>query len=642
METEAERIKGLEFAGKLIDAASLLQDPGLQAQKHDPAFLDALVELGGAYAALEPTQDGQQSFFLDNIWKMPSGDSTSSFEEFLQPLDNTSINKALEFSSKLLKALKAVPAAQPFIHDPAFLKQYVYLARDYVRLNPDVSDANEANSSLDLLYAAKTPQDIAVAAQKLQEETVQFLENNSLGGPEDVALSGRPFVATDDESQDLKRILTSGISRYNIPDYSVYNVVRADQNPSEEVVIVNANDGPEYGKLVYNRIYPIGQELGYTLSSGDTYSHAYLLRDGELYYYIEGTPLTLQPGDKLLYEKPFLAQADKGAQLSTADQAQIKSGIEDLAQFYEPLGKFVAGAVYQWAYDLGESGRVILNLMPDWRKLDLSVEADLPKDPAFVAGRLLGNGGAAIAGLLGFVAGGTAAVGGSALCLAPGVCLASGPAAVAGAALAITSAITLKEALENAFQNASVLLSSGLNGFFSKDSLDAGSGNSSRPTQESVKQLSGSAKIKQDEAFAIRELINRRSIKKNGLMLIKEKNIGKFFGYEEKSLPSLPEALIEKQNGSLIAVEVKNKVSPNIDGKNGVLPKFREISRLVKESNLGKRISEFHLYINKDKFEGQLRGTFSIGKGNFLFEDGKILQIDGVPVQIRFTDFKGR
>jgi hypothetical protein len=642
MDTKDQRIKGLDFAVKLLNAAELLQSSGLQTQKHDPVFLDALVGLGGAYTLLEPSSNGQLEFFLDDIWKGIPVDPIASFEEFLQPVENASVNKVLEFSSTLLKALESVPAVQSFVKDPAFLKQYVYLARDYIRLNPNGAAANEIKNHLELLYTAKTPQDIAIAAQKLQQETMRLLESTSIGGSEDGGLSSKPFVATDDESLDLRRILTSGISRYDIPEYAVYSVVGYDQNPSQEFVIVNANDGPNYGKLVYNKVYQVGTSLGYTDDSGYTYSHAYLLRNGELYYYIEGTPLIPQPGDKLLYEKPFPVQADRGLQLSEADQAQIKSGLEEMAQFYEPLGRFVTGAVYQWAYDLGESGRVILNLLPDWQKLDLSVEEDLPKDPAFVAGRLLGNGAGAVTGLLGFAAGGAAVAGGTTLCLAPGFCLAGAPAVAAGSALAVAGAVTLKEALENAIQNASVLLSSGLNGFFSKDSLSTSSGNSSLPTNESIKQLSVDAGIPQDEAFAIREIINRRSIKKNGLMLINERRIGKFFGFPENSLPSLPEALIEKQNGKLIAVEVKNMVSPDIDGRSGALTKFKEISKIVRESNLGKQISEFHLYINKDKFEGQLRGAFSIGKGNFLFENGKIVQIDGIPVQIRFTDFKGR
>jgi hypothetical protein len=275
--------------------------------------------------------------------------------------------------------------------------------------------------------------------------------------------------------------------------------------------------------------------------------------------------------------------------------------------------------------------------MPDWRKLDQSVEQDLPKDPAFVAGRLLGNGAGVVTGLLGMISGGSAAAGGGTLCITGIGCLAGAPAVAAGSALFVAGAVTIKEALENAIANASVLLSSGLNVLFSKDSSAVSGSSSSLPTQESVDQLADKEAIQQDEAFAILEIMNRRSIKKNGLLIVKEVNIGKFFGFKESNLPKLPEALIEKQNGTFIAVEVKNQITPDIDG---TLSKFRRTAELMKGKE--KQVSEFHLYLNKDKFEGQLRGTYSIGKGNFLFDNGRIVQVDQKPVQIRFTDFVGR
>ena len=637
----SDRIKLLGFGDRLLQATQALQSP-----IRDARILSELLQLGGAYAGLEPTKNGQLNFFLDDIWKMTSSSSTSSLEEFLQPLDTTSINKALEFSSKLLKALKSVPAAQPFIKDPAFLKQYVYLARDYVRLKPDVSALNETKNSLDLLYAAKNPQDIAVAAQKLQQETLQFLESSSIGGSEDSALSNRPFIATDDESLNLKRILTSGISRYNIPEYSVYNVVRYDQNPSQEVVIVNANDGSEYGSLAYNRIYSIGTQLSYTLSSGYTHSHVYLFRNGELYYYIEGTPLTIQPGDKLLVENRFAVQPDKGAQLSTTDQAQIKSGLEHISQFYEPLGRFVAGAVYQWAYDLGESGRGILSLMPDWRKLDLSVEADLPKDPAFVAGRLLGDGVGAITGLLGVVSGGSAVAGGGLLCIAGIGCLAGAPAVAAGAALFVAGAVTLKEALENALQNASVLLSSGLNVFYGKDSSGAGSGSPLTPSRKSIQNLvKNNIGTKVDEAYAIEDVSRRASTKmgKKTGTVIGEDPIRSFLGVEKDPItnktPRMPEAIIEKRNGTFTAVEVKNMKEPIIGE---VIDKFSKVTDLMKK-NRSKIVSEHILYLNKDKFARFDDALYSVGKGNLLHYNGKLYQLpSGQSIQIKFTDFVGR
>ena len=309
--------------------------------------------------------------------------------------------------------------------------------------------------------------------------------------------------------------------------------------------------------------------------------------------------------------------------------------------------------MYQWAYDLGETGRsILINLLPDWRKLDQRVEADLPKDPMFIAGRLLGNGAGAVTGLLGMISGGAAIAGGGALCITGVGCFTGAPAIAVGSALVVAGAITTKEALENAFQNAQDLLSSGLNTFFSKDASNVGSGSPSVPSKKSINSLMSKypgtkssngtlqAGLKADEAYAIQDVLERASTKKDGIIQITEKKVPQFFGGNQ-NIGNWPEAIIEKRNGTLVAVEVKNQVTPEISN---ALNKFENMVTVSKNSiaGTGKKFSEFILYLNRDSFTRFDDGLYSVGKGNILFFNGKPHQIDGKTIQIKYSDFKPR
>ncbi|MGI0495545.1 hypothetical protein ACN4EG_27530 [Alkalinema pantanalense CENA528] len=210
----------------------------------------------------------------------------------------------------------------------------------------------------------------------------------------------------------------------------------------------------------------------------------------------------------------------------------------------------------------------------------------------------------------------------------------------------------MKEALENALSNASVLLSSGLNFFFGKDS-SVGSGSPLPPSRKDVLGLIKKAhadgdNTKDDEAYAIVDILERISTKKDGRHFLSENKIAKFFTSLRKDPNTppidrddikLPEALIEKRNGTFVAVEVKNETGVTIDS---ALGKFKDIISLIRDPNIDMKqnISEYVLYLNPSKFRYFRDQLYSVGKGNILYYDGKPYKLpDGKTVQIKWSQF---
>ena len=645
--------EAIDYAQRLVQVAGAVDDPVLDAEVMRSDTLSELVNLGGAYAALEdPYRSSNISgFFLATLFENVNTNQVGSeLETFFKSIPLQAINHAVELTKKSLKALQYVPAAKPFINNPDFLRQHMILARDFVQLNP-ISSIDSTDSYFKRLDDAKSEQDIQAIAQGMQSNVVALLKGISIGGDDGNTTSVlNPFIVDDSNSLELRNILNSGISQFDLKEYSVYNVVAYAGNPTQQMVIVDANKGEDFGKITFNEIYSIGAS---NRSTQENHPYVYILRNGDLYYYPDPLPYTLVPGEKLIIPKIFASLPSPGLGLSNEDQVTIKSGIEQIAEFSKPLGLFVSGALYQWAYDVGETGRSILTtLLPDWRKLDQSAEEALPKDPMFIAGRLLGNGAGVITGLLGMISGASAIVGGTGLCITGVGCLGGAPAIAVGSALTITGAITLKEALENAGQNAADLLSSGLNTFFSRDSSNIGSGNPQPPSKKSVNSLMSEypgtrrsdgifqGGLAQDEAYAIQDILERASTKKDGIIRITEKKVAQLFkGNQNKG--NWPEAIVEKRNGTLVAIEVKNQV--NVEIANAV-DKFENLAKVSNDpqTGIGKKFSEFILYLNRDKFFSFKERSYSVGKGNILFFEGKPFQVDGKTIQIKYSDLKPR
>ncbi len=149
-------------------------------------------------------------------------------------------------------------------------------------------------------------------------------------------------------------------------------------------------------------------------------------------------------GQAVAYQKP------RSSKLSQSQRNALTKVIQDLLKFFQPLGEFVAGAVYQWLHDNGDLARWLLQIfIPGWNGLEKDVEKGLPQTWPFKAGQALGDGAAIVTGILEMIGGGGAAAGGGALCITGIGCIAGAPALAAAAALEIHGAATTSAGLAN-------------------------------------------------------------------------------------------------------------------------------------------------------------------------------------------------
>jgi hypothetical protein len=166
---------GLDYLQRLMRAAAAIDDPGLQPQMRDAKFLSHLVNLGGAYAGLNPNRDGQIESFLDAAWSR--GHETSLVADKLKrEIANVEhLSQALSFTSRVLLTLKQVPALNTVIHNAEILGAFVSEAILYSEAPP--GDAMfKVESFWSILWESDSPAGITQAAGHLQT----FLESNQL------------------------------------------------------------------------------------------------------------------------------------------------------------------------------------------------------------------------------------------------------------------------------------------------------------------------------------------------------------------------------------------------------------------------------------------------------------------------------
>jgi hypothetical protein len=246
MDTEAEKIKGLDFAVNLLDAAELLQGEGLEAQKYNPVFLDALIELGGAYVALEPQKnadaEGQElKFFLDTLYSQSEQNLSRGAAElglFFQNFDQaTERVELLNYEQKLLKALRLVPELGKQQQNPEFVKKLIALVRADALVIPNESIDTTNNSDyffLSSIRKAQTQQDLQVGVEALKTYVSEFADPFYLP---------RTWIADYDLSFD-------GLEDINSKSKDLASCIYSGENPND-----SRNTDPELGIWRYlNRI----------------------------------------------------------------------------------------------------------------------------------------------------------------------------------------------------------------------------------------------------------------------------------------------------------------------------------------------------------------------------------------------------
>jgi hypothetical protein len=187
-------------------------------------------------------------------------------------------------------------------------------------------------------------------------------------------------------------------------------------------------------------------------------------------------------GQAVAYQKP------PSSKLSQSQRNELTKVIQELLKFFQPLGEFVAGAVYQWLHANGDLGRWLLEIfIPGWKGQDEEVEKGLPQTWAFTWGRQLGNGAAVVTGILEMIAGAGAAAGGGSLCITGGGCIFGAPALVAAAALEVHGSATVAAGLAGIAKQFGVVFHSSSG----SSPPPSGSGGSSPPPSSSGSSSSG-------------------------------------------------------------------------------------------------------------------------------------------------------
>jgi hypothetical protein len=139
LETKEERLKLLKFETNLLRAIGQSGQELLE-EKQDSKFLSALVQLGGAYAALNPNETiaGEEplNFFLDTLWNAQNETDvltgTQQISDFLK--DSSVAHKLISFSQHLLEL--ASQSESPDKHDTTFLKNVFEFGKAYSLIDP--------------------------------------------------------------------------------------------------------------------------------------------------------------------------------------------------------------------------------------------------------------------------------------------------------------------------------------------------------------------------------------------------------------------------------------------------------------------------------------------------------------------------
>jgi len=157
-----------------------------------------------------------------------------------------------------------------------------------------------------------------------------------------------------------------------------------------------------------------------------------------------------------------------GGKLPPNKRSALREVIQQLLRFFISLGMFVAGAVYQYLRNIGDSTRWLFQVFnPLWNGQEQDVERGLrglPDYNYFWWGQRLGDGAAIVTGILEIIAGGGAAAGGGFLCIAGFTCIGGVPAIVAGVALGLHGTTTFAAGVRNIVEELGVLYSQGTGG----------------------------------------------------------------------------------------------------------------------------------------------------------------------------------
>jgi hypothetical protein len=184
LDTLDERVRVLDFADNLIDAAQLTQN--LQGQAQNAKFLSYLVNLGSVYSTLEPFNTGTSvpQFFLNTLWQVGNlQQGADELDSFLMKVDSSPAT-LLKSEYNLLKVLKQVPAVQGNIYDQSYLYDMMDAVALHLNLQSTIDVGNHVSVGIfDDVFNATNRLDIQVAATNYQNFLAQALSPSGGLGP---------------------------------------------------------------------------------------------------------------------------------------------------------------------------------------------------------------------------------------------------------------------------------------------------------------------------------------------------------------------------------------------------------------------------------------------------------------------------
>jgi hypothetical protein len=110
---------GLDYMGRLVQVAEAVDDVKLDQEVLKASMLSHLVNLGGAYVALNPNKNGAINFFLDTAWASQSDlpnlqqsilSASNELEVFLTSYSRLQPKQELELAKNTLWAISKIPS----------------------------------------------------------------------------------------------------------------------------------------------------------------------------------------------------------------------------------------------------------------------------------------------------------------------------------------------------------------------------------------------------------------------------------------------------------------------------------------------------------------------------------------------------
>jgi hypothetical protein len=176
---------GLDYLQRLMRAAVAVDEPSLQPQMRDAKFLSHLVNLGGAYAALNPNQTEQAGFFLQSAWRdqgtQQIANELVSFVDGFNTADRS--RNLLQYSRNTLLTLKHISSLQSELQKPKYLTEALNLVRPHVLLY-ETDSTSLAGTYLPFVMQANQLEDFHQAAEIMKIQGGYLVPNIELvAGP---------------------------------------------------------------------------------------------------------------------------------------------------------------------------------------------------------------------------------------------------------------------------------------------------------------------------------------------------------------------------------------------------------------------------------------------------------------------------